>query len=76
MNDLILKHTNNMPLLWSFRISALSIPPAHAGGYKDFAPTELKTGRERAEYPDFSLGQGTFKKAAIEDMGAEQERIF
>jgi hypothetical protein len=30
-----------MPLLWSFIPVGASQPPAHAGGYKDFAPTEL-----------------------------------
>jgi hypothetical protein len=31
-----------MPLLRSFIPVGALQPPAHAGGYKDFAPTELK----------------------------------
>jgi hypothetical protein len=27
-------------------------------------------------FPDLTLGRSTFKRAAVEDMGAEQERIF
>ncbi|MFI5201131.1 MAG: restriction endonuclease [Candidatus Kapaibacterium sp.] len=36
----------------------------------------LMSGTERPRYPDLSLGRSTFKKAAVEEMSGEQERIF
>ena len=36
----------------------------------------LMNGTERPRFPDLSLGRATFKQAAVEDMGAEQEKIF
>jgi hypothetical protein len=33
-------------------------------------------GTERPRYPDLSLGRATFKRAAVEDMGAEQEKLL
>ena len=36
----------------------------------------LLAGTGRAEYPDLSLGQGTFSKAMVEDVSGEQERMF
>ncbi len=36
----------------------------------------LMNGAERPRFPDLTLGRSTFKRAAVEDMGAEQERIF
>jgi hypothetical protein len=33
-------------------------------------------GTERTRFPDLTLGRSTFKPAAVEDMGAEKERIF
>jgi DNA modification methylase len=36
----------------------------------------LMAGTERPRYPDLTLGRSTFKRAAVEDMGAEQERLL
>ncbi len=36
----------------------------------------LMNGTERPRFPDLTLGRSTFKRAAIEDMGAEQERLL
>ncbi|MGH2638982.1 MAG: site-specific DNA-methyltransferase, partial [Rhabdochlamydiaceae bacterium] len=35
----------------------------------------LMDGRERARFPDLSLGRATFKQAAVEDMSAEQSEL-
>ena len=67
-------------------------PPVETGGYKYFAPTErdaeaLMAGTERARFRDpygrlrASLirrggGRSTFKRAAVEDMGAEQGKLL
>ena len=31
---------------------------------------------ERPRFPDLTLGRSTFKRAAVEDMGAEQEKLL
>jgi hypothetical protein len=36
----------------------------------------LMVGTERARIPDLTLGRSTFKRTAVEDMGAEQGRLF
>ena len=36
----------------------------------------LMSGTERPRYPDLSLGRSTFKRAAVEDMGAEQGKLL
>ncbi len=36
----------------------------------------LMSGTDRAEYPDLSLGQGTFKKARVEDVSGEQGELL
>ena len=64
-------------------------PPVETGGYKYFAPTErnaeaLMAETERARFPDpfgklrasLTLGRSTFKRAAVEDMGAEQGKLL
>ncbi len=68
---------NNMPHLRSFEFFILTQPPVETGGYKYFAPTErdaegLMSQTERPRYPDLTMGRSTFKRAAVEDMGAEQ----
>jgi len=35
----------------------------------------LMNGTERPRFPDLTLGRSTFKRAAVEDMGAEQEKL-
>ena len=80
---------NNMPLLWSYDSIYEFRPPVETGGYKYFAPTErdaeaLMSGTERARFPDqfdklrasLTLGRSTFKRAAVEDMGAEQGKLL
>ena len=56
-------------------------PPVETGGYKYFALTERDAGAlmaktERARFPDLTLGRSTFKRAAVEDMGAEQGKLL
>jgi hypothetical protein len=73
--------SNNMSLLRSYVFSFLPQPPAHAGGYKYSAPTELDaerlmSGTERPRYPDLSLGRATFKRAAVEDVSGEQGKLL
>jgi site-specific DNA-methyltransferase (adenine-specific) len=36
----------------------------------------LMNGTERPRFPDLTLGRSTFKRAAVEDMGAEQEKLL
>jgi DNA modification methylase len=36
----------------------------------------LMNGTERPRFPDLTLGRSTFKRAAVEDMGAEQGRLI
>ncbi len=36
----------------------------------------LMSGNERARFPDLTLGRSTFKRAAVEDMGAEQGELL
>ena len=36
----------------------------------------LMTETERARFPDLTLGRSTFKRAAVEDMGAEQGKLL
>ena len=36
----------------------------------------LMSGTERPRFPDLTLGRSTFKRAAVEDMGAEQGRLL
>jgi hypothetical protein len=36
----------------------------------------LMNGTERPRFPDLSLGRATFKRAAVEDMGAEQGKLL
>ena len=72
---------NNMPLLRSFNSFNYFQPPVETGGYKYFASTErntegLMSGTERPRFPNLTLGRSTFKRAAVEDMGAEQGKIF
>jgi hypothetical protein len=57
-----LLHSDNMPLLRSFGLLRVPKPPAHAGGYKDFAPTEL--------------GRATFKRAQVEDVSGGLRRLL
>ena len=71
---------NNMPLLRSFNSFNYFQPPVETGGYKYFAPTErnaegLMSGTERPRFPNLTLGRSTFKRAAGEDMGAEQSEL-
>jgi hypothetical protein len=33
-------------------------------------------GIERHRFPDLALGRSTFKRAAVEDMAAEQEKLL
>jgi hypothetical protein len=73
-----------MPLLWSFGFFILSQPPVKTGGYKYFAPMErgcegLMNGTKRRRFPDLIRrggGRSTFKRAAVEDMRAEQEKLL
>ncbi len=50
---------NNMPLLRSFDSIGFSQPPAHAGGYKYRAPTELMQGTPNYPSPWALLAPGT-----------------
>jgi hypothetical protein len=36
----------------------------------------LMTGTERPRFPDLTMGRSTFKRAAVEDMGAEQGKLL
>ena len=36
----------------------------------------LMSGTERPRFPDLTLGRSTFKRAAVEDMGAEQGKLL
>jgi len=36
----------------------------------------LMSQTERPRYPDLTMGRSTFKRAAVEDMGAEQGRLL
>ena len=36
----------------------------------------LMNGTERPRFPDLTLGRSTFKRAAVEDMGAEQAKLL
>jgi hypothetical protein len=36
----------------------------------------LMNGNERPRFPDLTLGRSTFKRAAVEDMGAEQGKLL
>ncbi len=36
----------------------------------------LMSGTERPRFPDLTLGRSTFKRAAVEDMGAEQGKLI
>ncbi len=36
----------------------------------------LMSGTERPRFPDLTLGRSTFKRAAVEDMGAEQRELL
>ncbi len=77
----ILPRWGDMPLLRSFGTLDDSHPPVETGGYKYCAPTErrmegLMSGTERPRFPDLTLGRSTFKRAAVEDMGAEQGELL
>jgi hypothetical protein len=78
-----------MPLLRSYELIYDLQPPVETGGYKYFAPTErdaegLMSGTERPRFPDLfgrlraslAMGRSTFKRAAVEDMGAEQGNYY
>ena len=49
-------------------------------GRAQHAPTVtirgLMSGTERPRFPDLTLGRSTFKRAAVEDMGAEQGELL
>ena len=72
---------NNMPLLRSYDSFNDFRPPVETGGYKYFALTErgaeeLMAGTERARFPDLTLGRSTFKRTAVEEVGAEQGKLL
>ncbi len=55
-------------------VAAVGFNP-RSGEPNECAPTE-RAGTERPRFPDLTLGRPTFKRAAEEDMGAEQEKLL